>query len=154
MPPATHKLAAGPRTGAVAVCLSLLLLLVACAGGSAGDQAAAPSSAAPVDADQLLVEIDRGNGSEPERYTLTCTDPVAGDLPDAAAACAHLRGMTDPFAQPASDVVCTEQFGGPQTARVTGRWAGADVDLRLSRSNGCRISQWDGLGPLLPGPVG
>jgi len=86
--------------------------------------------------------------------TLTCTDPVSGDVPDPAAACAHLRQEAEPFAPLAPDLVCTEQYGGPQTARVTGRWAGADVDLQLSRSNGCRISQWDRLGPLLPGPVG
>jgi hypothetical protein len=28
------------------------------------------------------------------------------------------------------------------------------VDLELTRVDGCRIAQWDGLGPLLPGPVG
>jgi hypothetical protein len=27
------------------------------------------------------------------------------------------------------------------------------VDLQLSRTDGCRISQWDRLGALLPGPV-
>jgi hypothetical protein len=37
---------------------------------------------------------------------------------------------------------------------VTGRWAGEPVDLQLSRTDGCRISQWDRLGALLPGPVG
>ena len=145
-----------------AVVLLVALVLAGCSsgpddGGAApapSAPSAAPSSSAQTADDELAVELDRGNGSEPEQYTLTCTDPVAGNLPDAAAACAHLRGMTDPFAQLSPDLICTEQFGGPQTARVTGHWAGADVDLRLSRVNGCRIGQWDGLGPLLPGPVG
>jgi hypothetical protein len=146
-----------------AVVLLVALVLAGCStgpddGGAAPSSSAAASSAASSSGraaeDELTVEIDRGDGSEAERYTLVCTDPVAGDVPDAAAACAHLRAMTDPFAEPAPDQVCTEQFGGPQTARVTGRWAGADVDLRLSRVNGCRIAQWDGLGPVLPGPVG
>jgi hypothetical protein len=136
-----------------------LLLLTACASGSEPDDgAAAPASSSSTSSsspdDALVVELDRGDGGEPEHYTLSCTDPVAGDLPDAAAACVHLQGLADPFAPLAADLICTEQFGGPQTARVSGRWAGADVDLRLARTNGCQISQWDRLGPLLPGPVG
>ena len=156
MPPATRKLATGPCTRTFL--LLTALLLAGCASGS-DDRSAAPSSSeasssAPAGADELVVEIDRGNGSELERYTLVCTDPPTGDLPDVAAACEHLRGMTDPFARLEPGLICTEQYGGPQTARISGRWAGADVDLRLSRTNGCRISQWDGLGPLLPDPVG
>jgi hypothetical protein len=80
--------------------------------------------------------------------------PVQGTHPEAEAACAHLGGLADPFAPLPDDVVCTEQFGGPQTARVTGRWGGAAVDLELSRADGCLIAQWDGPGPLLPIPVG
>jgi hypothetical protein len=79
---------------------------------------------------------------------------VEGDLPDAEAACAHLDGLDEPFAPIPADAVCTEQYGGPQTAHVTGLWRGEPVDLELSRVNGCTISQWDRLGPLLPGPVG
>ena len=47
-------------------------------------------------------------------------------------------------------MLCTQQYGGPQTAHVTGRWSGEPVDLELTRVDGCRISQWDSLGPLLP----
>jgi hypothetical protein len=136
-----------------------LLLLTACASGPEPDEngaAPTPSSSASASAseDTLLVELDHGEGAAAERYTLTCADPVAGDLPDAAAACALLQGLADPFAPLAADGICTQQFGGPQTARVTGRWAGEDVHLELARTNGCQISQWDRLGPLLPGPVG
>jgi hypothetical protein len=62
--------------------------------------------------------------------------------------------MDEPFAPLPSGVACTEQFGGAQTAHVSGVWDGDPVDLELSRSDGCRIAQWDGLGPLLPIPVG
>ncbi len=41
-----------------------------------------------------------------------------------------------------------------QASRVIGRWDGDPVDLELSRSDGCRIAQWDSLGPLLAIPVG
>ena len=132
--------------------LPLLALLTACA-APAGSPAASPTgSQAPQD--ELLVEIDRGNGAPVERYTLNCGGGGAGDHPDARAACAHLAGLEEPFAPVPADAVCTQVFGGPQTAHVTGTWRGRPVDLRLSRVDGCRIAQWDGLGAVLPGPVG
>ena len=121
---------------------------------SSSSPSAAPQTGAGTAAGELAVELDRGEGGPPETYTLTCGPAPAGDLPDPAAACAQLAGQPDPFAELAPDIACTQLFGGPQTARVTGTWAGADVDLQLSRTDGCRISQWDRLGPLLPGPVG
>jgi hypothetical protein len=134
--------------------LTLLALLTACA--SRSGTAASPSSSTPApdpagasDSD-LLVDVDRGDGLEPERYILTCGRAAEGDHPDPVAACAHLEGMTAPFAPLRGDMACTEQYGGPETARITGRWHGEPVELALSRTDGCRISQWAGLGPLLP----
>ncbi|MGY1749451.1 SSI family serine proteinase inhibitor [Modestobacter sp. SYSU DS0511] len=144
-----------------------LLLLAACATGSDGGatRSPAPTSAAPTDdaaagggisrADNdLVIEVDPGEGAEPTRYTLTCVGFVEGDLPDAETACAHLEGLADPFAPVPADAVCTQQYGGPQTARITGLWGGDPVDLELSRTDGCRIAQWDRLAPLLPVAVG
>jgi hypothetical protein len=78
----------------------------------------------------------------------------AGSHPDPEAACAHPATMDDPFAALPDDVGCTQQYGGPQTANVLGRWAGEPVDVVQTRTDGCRIEQWDALGPLLPGPAG
>jgi hypothetical protein len=131
-----------------------LLLLAACAddGSDAGD-ALVPD--APLG--ELTVEQDSGDGTPVSRWTLVCGDDHAsdrGDHPEAGAACEHLRAADEPFAPLPADRMCTEIYGGPQTAHVTGRWRGDPVDLRLSRVDGCAIAQWDGLGPLLPGPVG
>ena len=143
--------------------VALLALLTACAGSSgAGGGTAAPTSASSDPAaggieqadNDLQVELDQGDGTEPETWTLSCLGSVEGSHPAPEAACEHLKAMDDPFAPLPADVVCTEQFGGPQTAQVLGRWNGEPVDLELSRTDGCRISQWDALGPLLPGPVG
>ena len=128
--------------------LAPLAVLAACA-SPPGDGGGSPQAD-----DDLLVHLDRGNGTPAEDWTLSCLAPVQGTHPEAEAACAHLAGLADPFAPLPGDVVCTEQFGGPQTARVTGRWGGAAVDLELSRADGCLIARWDGLGPLLPIPVG
>ena len=132
----------------------LLLALAGCAEPAGSGADPSPTAAAPssdVDADNdLLIVLDRGDGTEPERYTLTCVGAPAGDHPDASAACAHLEGLEDPFASLPADMACTEQYGGPETARITGRWQAADVDVGLSRTDGCRISQWESLGPVLP----
>ena len=165
--PATRRL---PLT--VLVTLPLVLL-TACASGdggsgngsatgspSAGTSSTAPSSspAAPGGGDQgddaLQVEVNRGDGGPLEQYRLACTGSAEGTLPDVAGACAHLAGLTDPFAPVPADAVCAQVYGGPQTAHVTGRWHGSAVDLQLSRIDACHTVQWDRLGPLLPGPVG
>ena len=140
------------------VLLLALLSASACASPTTPD-AGAPSTGRAADGiqqadDDLRVEFDRGDGTEPESWTLTCAGPVEGSHPDAEAACAHLAGMTEPFAPLSADLICTEQYGGPQTAHVTGRWKGQPVDLQLSRVDGCHISQWDSLVPLVPAAVG
>jgi hypothetical protein len=137
---------AGTCTAAGPVVL-VLLTLAACAARPTGDAA---RSSAPAES-ELTVELDRGDGSAVQRWTLTCADSVSGTHPAAREACDHLGGMEDPFAPLPADRVCAQQYGGPQTATVTGRWAGRPVDLALSRVDGCTIAQWDGLGPLLPG---
>ena len=130
----------------------LLLALAGCAGSAGGGSDAGSSTSASASAaeNELTIVLDRGDGTEPERYTLTCGETPDGDHPDAAAACAHLEGLDDPFAPLPTDMVCTEQYGGPETATITGRWNAADVDIELSRTDGCRISQWESLGPVLP----
>ncbi|WP_222193685.1 SSI family serine proteinase inhibitor [Modestobacter italicus] len=159
----------------VPVLLLAVPLLGACADGDQGQTAAGSTGPAastgpgrstspatvsdPVpsgagDDGRLVVELDPGEGGDVASYTLDCSGTPAGDLPDPAAACDHLQGLADPFAPLPADQVCTQQFGGPQTATITGRWAGEPVDLQLSRVDGCAIAQWDRLGPLLPVDVG
>jgi hypothetical protein len=96
------------------------------------------------------VSVDLGDGSPAQEWSLTCVGFVEGSHPQAEAACAHLRDRDDPFAPLPPDRVCTEQYGGPQTARVSGVWGGSPVELSLSRTDGCAIDQWDGLVPLVP----
>jgi Subtilisin inhibitor-like len=134
--------------------VALVVVLAACAERRDGDDAGSPASSAPADGGELGISIDRGDGSPVEEYSLSCTGGARGTLPEPQAACDHLATLDAPFAPLPADVVCTEQYGGPQTARVVGTWAGEAVDLALSRTDGCRIAQWDALGPLLPGPVG
>lgn len=142
------------------------LVLTGC--GSAEDDAAdaAPTSSAPVEPDadpaaggisqadnDLQVELDLGDGSAPQTWTLTCVGFTEGSHPTPQEACDHLAGLERPFEPLPDDVMCSQQYGGPETAHVLGRWGGEPVDLELSRTDGCRIAQWDSLVPLLPAPV-
>ncbi|MFJ2610177.1 SSI family serine proteinase inhibitor [Streptomyces sp. NPDC091279] len=113
-----------------------------------------PSSLAPVgrQGDHLTVvvrEAGRGSGT----FEVYC-HPGGGNHPQVDAACALLDRKTqwgrDTFAPPSDGSVCTMQYGGPATARITGVWAGRPVDATFDRRDGCRIGQWDRLVPLLP----
>ena len=130
--------------------LAALAVTTACASADPGTEA---GGAAPRQ-NELTIRADAGDGSPAQSWTLACDGAAEGTHPDPAAACTHLQRMDHPFAPLPSDVACTEQFGGPQTAHVTGVWKGDPVDLQLSRTDGCRIGQWNALGPLLPIPVG
>lgn len=41
--------------------------------------------------------------------------------------------------------MCTQQYGGPQRARITGTWRGKKVDARFDRTDGCQIARWNRL---------
>jgi hypothetical protein len=139
------------------VSLVALMALSGCAASTAagpGPVSPTTSPAASLPPNDLLVEIHLGGSNPTESYRLTCGPSVSGDHPAGVAACAHLEGLAHPFAPIPADQMCTQIYGGPQTAHITGRWKGTSVDLRLSRVDGCRVEQWNSLGPLLPGPVG
>jgi Subtilisin inhibitor-like len=144
--------------------LALLALTTACAsaGTASGGSAAAPTTDTADPAagggieqadNDLQVEYDPADGTEPQTWTLTCVGFAEGSHPDPEAACAQLKAMDEPFAPLPADVICTEQYGGPQTARILGRWNGEPVDLDLSLTDGCRIDQWHRLSVLVPVPV-
>jgi hypothetical protein len=105
------------------------------------------------DADHLTVTVrDAGDGKD-GTYELDC-HPAGGSHPDPRAACDQLDRRTawgkDPFAPAQPGGMCTMQYGGPATARVTGTWAGRPVDATYERGDGCEIARWDALVPVLP----
>ncbi|KRE81647.1 hypothetical protein [Arthrobacter sp. Soil763] len=80
----------------------------------------------------------------------------ASTLPDPAAALAALRehGEEVFFPQPGPPRLCTQQYGGPQVAVVTGRYLGRSVHCEFSRTDGCEIARWRAMAPLLGGTAG
>ncbi|WP_432034491.1 SSI family serine proteinase inhibitor [Streptomyces antibioticus] len=105
--------------------------------------------------DRLVVTVRRAGLGADGTFEVVCPPgPGHGSHPDAGGACRAVERNTrwgrDPFAPAPADGVCTMRYGGPATARVTGRWAGRPVDAVFDRSDGCAIERWDRFVPLLP----
>jgi hypothetical protein len=120
------------RTGA----LVALLLASGC-----GSDASAP---APPRYDLTITYWPAGRGGEMRSATLTC-DPDGGSHPDPAAACAALSRHADALDPVPAGIACTQIFGGPELATVSG----SGVHALFSRRDGCQIARWEALAPLL-----
>jgi hypothetical protein len=77
-------------------------------------------------------------------------------LPDPSAALAAVEQFGEEifFPVPRPDRICTQQYGGPQVATVTGRFHGREVSSRFSRTDGCEIARWRTMAALLGGVAG
>jgi hypothetical protein len=114
-----------------------------------GGGGATPS--APAGSANLTILLDDGFGIR-AYWTLTC-DPVGGSHPQARTACGVL-GARGAAAFPASGRDCSQDYGGPQKARVTGTWRGRPIDSQFTLENGCEIGRWTAMiGFLPPGGV-
>ncbi|MFF9063961.1 SSI family serine proteinase inhibitor [Streptomyces sp. NPDC014891] len=145
-----------PRFTGPALALALALAALSASATTAPTAAADPG--APASADRLTLSVTHsGTPAADGTVHLTC-HPAGGTHSAAQAACDRLDDLTtwgtDPFAPVPPDSLCTMQYGGPATARVTGTWAGRPVDAVFSRSDGCEIARWDGFVPVLPDLAG
>lgn len=120
-----------------AVCVCLLVL--AGCGGDEPPEAPRPTQAPPpTGATRLEVTVrPRGGDGPPRRRVVTRVS--------AAVTAASLAPVP-------RDVACTEIYGGPATARVSGILRGESVDATFNRVNGCEIARWDRLASLLGRP--
>ncbi len=111
-------------------------------------------SAAPADNALLTISVQQDAGAEPVQYVLECVDGAPGPastLPDPDAGCAALARLGTAFftARPNKDIMCTQQYGGPQTASITGDFNGTSVLASFALTDGCEISRWDKARDLL-----
>ncbi|SCC39019.1 Subtilisin inhibitor-like [Arthrobacter sp. NIO-1057] len=113
---------------------------------------AAQSSTTTQSTLEITIKADGSNISA--RYTLECLGAEAsqtGTLPNASEACEKLDQRPDlvaPRLDPST--ACTEIYGGPQRAEVSGILNGQSIHSEFSRSNGCLISQWNDAEFLFP----
>jgi len=117
----------------------LIAGLAVLAGCGEEEQDADPQSAAFA---ALVVEVDADGegGNAPDRTEVACE--TADSEP-----CAGLSA--DIFEPTPTGTACTQQFGGPETATVTGTFDGREVDAEYNRANGCEIARWEKAAPLL-----
>jgi hypothetical protein len=97
---------------------------------------------------QISISI-RGSEAPSKLWTLRC--PSGGTLPDTAAACRKLAEVQDPFAPVPKSSACTQIYGGPEIADVSGTFDGNRVDTQFSRGDGCELERWNKVGFLFPG---
>ena len=100
----------------------------------------------------LTIVVTDGSGKT-STWRLAC-DPPGGSHPDPKAACRVLKAHGAAALPPVpEDKVCTQIYGGPETATITGTWEGKQVLSQFARNDGCQISRWKLMEGLLP-PAG
>jgi hypothetical protein len=103
----------------------LALALFAGCGGDGDEQAARPSPAA----NTIEVEVTHAGARS---GVFPC-----GDGCDTAKLAAALKRAGDKVR------ACTEIYGGPETAQVTGTLGGRRVDATITRNDGCGIADYE-----------
>jgi hypothetical protein len=124
-----------------ALLLAILVVLAGCGGAQSAGNDRTPRY------DLAIMYWPTGRGGEARTATLTC-DPDGGTHPDPVKACDALLRNEDALQRVPPDRACTEIYGGPQLATVSG----LNVDASFSRQNGCEISRWDKLATVLELP--
>ena len=125
----------------VALLLAAIALLAGCGTDTSG------GSSEPR-YDLTITYWPTGRAGEERSATLLC-DPDSGSHPDPVRACDVLLEHEDALRPVAGDVACTEIYGGPQLATISG----LNVHSTLSRSNGCEIARWDALADVIELPA-
>ena len=95
---------------------------------------------------------DRADGARGPRRRRARAREAGADPCDAGGrpGCAAAAGLRPADFEPTpDDVACTELFGGPETATVTGTLDGREVDARFARNDGCEIARWEKVAALL-----
>ena len=129
------------RQAAAALVALAALALVGCGGDGDGDGGHAKI-------DLKLTLWPTGTNGDSITWTLRC-EPTGGDHPDAAAACAALTAVQDPFVKLPPPPRCKEIPGSsPEVAVLEGDVRGRKVRSMFERSNACVAGRWDRIAPV------
>jgi hypothetical protein len=143
---------------AVAAVLAVAAAAIAVlASSGTGVSPTASPSAATSDPVTLTVTFSRRPGARSVAH-LRCRGSRAtadGFLRAVGArrACAHARAVSGLLTSgPDPHRACSEIFGGPERALVTGRIGERRVRRSFKRTDGCEVADWRRAMPLLPRP--
>jgi hypothetical protein len=149
----------------VAILAVTALLAAGCMGSSKSGEGTTTTSAPPPPAattgpPQTFLTIviwPFGKKKRPEVFRLACRGGekapgnAARPVPNKTASCRRLLRLgAKGFAAVAPNVACTQVYGGPAIAEVTGLLNGKLLKARLTRTDGCEIARWDRVKFLLP----
>src|SRR5215217_7228989 len=126
--------------------------LVAGCGGSRSSTSRSRTSGS-LTTTELTVIATTGSAStvlNPSTAMLRCGDATTGTRflrDDAGSACALVRrGFVEGVAaDQKTPRRCSQVYGGPQHARITGTINGEAVDVAVTRSDGCGTADWQTL---------
>lgn len=104
----------------------------------------------------LTISLREAPGEAGHVIRLVARDnqPAAGTtVPDPGAALTAVERFGEEifFPKPGPPKLCTQQYGGPQVAVVTGTFHGRPVHATFTRTDGCEIARWKAMAPLLGG---
>lgn len=145
--------------------LAIALILAACGDtetNSDGNSTVDDPIGGPYPVADLSIVVEHPD-RETIEYRLTCLGDTATITPedvdvDEQAACLTLANpdvVSRLVEGPPTDQVCTEQYGGPDVATISGTIDDQPVDTTVDRTDGCGISDWEELlADLLPPAVG
>jgi hypothetical protein len=107
----------------------------------------------------LTIRLTEAPGGPQYTFRLEASagSPGAGStLPDPTAALEAVQRFGEDifFPKPGPPKMCTQQYGGPQVAVVTGWLQARRVHSEFSRTDGCEIARWRAMAPLLGGIAG
>lgn len=143
-----------PRAATVGV--SLLAVATwssACGGGGTPVDTGSPAARTPPRGDLSVTAWPSGRGRAPVLHLALACPGGTGSVPRPAEACVVLAAHPEALLPPPPDTACTQVYGGPSEALITGSWGGRQVRMHVSRTDGCGIARWDLLQPLLPAPA-
>lgn len=141
------------RAAVAGMAVAIFLALAGC--GDSDEPAARQTSTSPSDAIELTVLYDDGSGRRTSG-ALTCRGAdrrAEGALEGRASGaelCAQARGVAELLTTPPEKGrACTQIYGGPETAVVSGTIDGEKIDRRFTRTNGCELADFKRAAGLL-----
>ncbi len=128
----------------LAVVIAVTALLAGCGADDEAAMPAPPVPAAPVADLTVRLDPDGDGPKRPREAEVRCRTADESPL------CEQVAALTvADFEAVPDNVACTQEFGGPEVATVTGTLGGTPVEGRFSREDGCQIGRWEVMRPVI-----
>jgi Subtilisin inhibitor-like len=123
------------------------LAAVAACGSVAATGSGSSSGSAPAPKGSLNITIQGAPGTAPRHYTLRC-DPAGGTHPHAAATCAALLAIKNPFGKPKPHQMCPMIMASSKRMIISGDWYGQKIHKTI-QDGGCNLALFTKLNQVM-----